>query len=72
MGFGSFHSMLLSTRNSEYALQLQSVKTICCRYKRQSMCLLILFCDSKSHFHQFKLIKTMVKSLHILLGGIGI
>ena len=26
------------------------------------------FCDSKTHFHQFKLIKTMVKSLHVLLG----
>ena len=33
--------MLLSTWNSEYALQLQSVKTICCRYKRQNMCLML-------------------------------
>ena len=32
------------------------------------MCLLILFCYSKIHFHQlgsFKLIKTMIKSLNV-------
>ena len=32
------------------------------------MCLLVLFCYSKTHFHQlrsFKLIKTMLKSLNV-------
>ena len=32
------------------------------------MCLLVLFCYSKAHFHQlgsFKLIKTMLKSLNV-------
>ena len=41
---------------------------ICCRYVRQPMCLLVLFCCSKIHFHQlgsFKLIKTMLKSLNV-------
>ena len=33
--------MPLSTCNSEYALQLQSMKTIYCRYVRQRMCLLM-------------------------------
>ena len=35
------------------------------------MCLLMLFCNSKIHFHQlgpFKLMKTMLKSLNVLLG----
>ena len=63
--------MLLSTWNSEYALQLQSMKTICCCYVRQPMCLLMLFRYDKIHFHQLglsKLIKAMLKSLHVLLG----
>ena len=44
------------------------MKTICCHYVRQPMCLLMLFCYSKTHFHQlgsFKLIKTMLKSLNV-------
>ena len=44
------------------------MKTVCCRYVRQQMCLLMLFCYSKTHFHQlgsFKLIKTMLKSLNV-------
>ena len=43
------------------------MKTIFCRFVRQPMCLLMLFCYSKIHFHQlgsFKLIKTMLKSLN--------
>ena len=35
------------------------------------MCLLMLSAMQKSHFHQlgpFRLIKTMLKSLHVLLG----
>ena len=35
---------------------------------RQPICLLVLFCYSKIHFHQlgsFKLIKTMLKSLNV-------
>ena len=35
------------------------------------MCLLMLFCNSKFHFHQlgpFELIKTMLKSLNVLKG----
>ena len=44
------------------------MKTICCRYVRQPLCLLMLFCYSKIHFHQlvsFKLIKTKLKSLNL-------
>ena len=44
------------------------MKTVCCRYVRQTKCLLMLFCYSKIHFHQigsFKLIKTMLKSLNV-------
>ena len=44
------------------------MKTICCRYVRQPICLLMLFWYYKSHFHQlvsFKLIKTMFKSLNV-------
>ena len=44
------------------------MKTIYCLYVRQPICLLMLFCYSKIHFHQlgsFKLIKTMLKSLHV-------
>ena len=51
-----------------YALHLQSMKTICCRYVRQPMCLLMLYCNSKIHIHQlgpFKLIKTMLKYLNV-------
>ena len=39
------------------------------------MCLLELFCYSKIHFHQlvpFKLIKTMLKSLNVLKGNLGL
>ena len=35
------------------------------------MCLLMLFCNSKIHFHQlgpFKLMKKMLKSLNVLYG----
>ena len=44
------------------------MKTICCRYVRQPMCLSMLFCYSKTHFHQLgaiKLIKTMLKSFNV-------
>ena len=44
------------------------MKTICCRYVRQQICLFILFCYSNIHFQQlgsFKLIKTMLKSLNV-------
>ena len=47
------------------------MKTICCRYVKQPMCLLMLLCNSKIHFHHlgpFKLIKTMLKSLNVLYG----
>ena len=67
MSFGSVNSTLLSACDSKYVLHLQSMKTICCRYVRQPMCLLMLFCNSKIHFNQFgpfKLIKTMLKSLN--------
>ena len=40
-------------------------------YVRQPMCLLMLFCNSKTHFHQlepFQLIKTMLESLNVLYG----
>ena len=50
MGFGNVYSMLLSTQNSEFALQLQSVKTICCRNVRQPMRLFMFFCDLKPIF----------------------
>ena len=59
--------MLLSTWNSEYALQLQSMKMICWCYVRQPM----LFRYDKIHFHQsqpFKLIKRMLKLIHLSLG----
>ena len=55
----------------QVCLCLQSMKTICCRYVRQPMCLLMFFCYSKIHFHQlgpFKLIKTMLKSLNVVKG----
>ena len=44
------------------------MKWIYCRHLRQPICLLMLFCYSKIHFHQLgscKLIKTMLKSLHV-------
>ena len=53
--------MMLSTWKFVYALQLQSKKTA----------FIDAFVYSKIHFHQsgpFKLIKTMLKSLHVLLG----
>ena len=66
------YSILLSTWNSEYALQLQSMidndmLSVC----ETTHVFIDAFCYSKIHFHQlgpFKLIKTMVKSLHVLLG----
>ena len=36
--------------NYEYALQLQSMNPICCRYVRQSMRLLVLFAILKAIF----------------------
>ena len=62
--------MKLSTWNFEYALQLQSKKymfSLCETFK----VFINAFCCSKTHFHQsgpFKLIKTMLKSKHLLLG----
>ena len=50
----------------EHVLHLQSMKTIRCRYVRQTMCLLVHFCYSKIHFHQlgpFTLIKKNVEIL---------
>ena len=46
------------------------MKTICCRYVRQPVCLLMRFLYFKTHFHQlgpFKLVETMLKSFHVLL-----
>ena len=51
-------------------LNLQSMKTICCCYVRQPMCLLMLFCNSKIHFHHygpFRLMKTMLNSLNVFV-----
>ena len=39
---------LLSAWNFKYVLHLQSMKTICCCYVRQPMCLLMLFVIPKS------------------------
>ena len=70
MGFESVYSMVLSTWNSEYALQWQCTKTIyllCETYNA----FVGAFCYSKIHFHlsgPFKSIKTMLKSLQVLLG----
>ena len=61
--------MLLSTWNSEYALHLRSMKKIGCRYVRQPNVFIDVFFYSKTHLHQegpFKLIKTMLKPLHVL------
>ena len=44
------------------------MKAICCRYVGQPMCLLMLFCYSKIHFHHlgsFKLIHTVLKSFNV-------
>ena len=63
--------MILSTWTFEYALQLQSTKMICFRYQRHPMRFLMFSAIPKIHFHQsgpFKLIKTMLKYLHVLLG----
>ena len=38
-------------QNSEYALQLQKMNTICCRCVWQPMCLLMLFRYYEIHFH---------------------
>ena len=59
--------MVLSTWNSEYALQWQCTKTIC----ETSNAFIGAYCYPKIHFHPsgpFKSIKTMLKSLHVLLG----
>ena len=64
--------MILATWNFKYALQLQSTKTILFCYVRHQMRFIDAFCYSKIHFHlsrPFELIKTMLKSLHILLGS---
>ena len=66
--------MILSTWNFEYALQLQNTKTVCFRYGMFLLCetsnaFIDALCYSKILFHHsgpFKLIKTMLKSLHIL------
>ena len=50
MGFGSVYSMLMSKPNSEYALLLQSVKTIYCRNVRQHICLFMHFVIQKHIF----------------------
>ena len=50
MGFGSVQSMVLSTWNSEYALQWQCTKTICFCYVRHSKHLLVIFAIPKSIF----------------------
>ena len=63
--------MVLSTWNSEYALQWQCTKTICFLLCETSNAFIGAFCYSKIHLHlsgPFKLIKTMLKSLHVLLG----
>ena len=63
--------MILSTRNFEYALQLQSTKTIFYSFSETCNAFIDAFCYSKIHFHQsgpFKLIKIMLKSVHVLLG----
>ena len=70
-GLGSVHSMVLSTWNSEYALQWQYTKTICFCNVRHSLHLMVLFAFPKIHFHppgSFKSIKPMLKSLHVVLG----
>ena len=69
-GSGGVYSMILSTWNFEYALQLQSIKTICVPYRRHPIRLLMLFVIPKSIFQPgpLKLIKAMLKSsLHVLL-----
>ena len=60
--------MLLTTWNSEYVLHLRIMKKIGCRYVRQPNVFIDAFFYSKIHLHQlgpFKLIKTMLKSLHV-------
>ena len=55
--------MILSTWNFEYALQLQSTITICFRFVRHPMRLLMLFAIPKSIFmsRPFKLINSQDK-----------
>ena len=68
--FGSVYSMVLSTWNSEYALQWQCRKTMFLLCET-SNAFIGAFCYSKIHFHSsgpLKSIKTMLKSLHVLLG----
>ena len=73
-GFGCVYSTILSAWKFECALQLQCTKTVSFRYVRHPMplfMLFMLFCHSKIQFHQsepFQMIKTMLKSFHVLLG----
>ena len=64
--------MILSTWKLEYALHLRITKTVCFRYMRRTVRLLMHFAIPKSILNNqsgpFKLIKTILKSLHVLLG----
>ena len=63
--------MVLSTLNSEYALQWPCTKNDMFLLCETSNAFIGAFCYSKIIFHPsgpFKSIKTMLKSLHVLLG----
>ena len=61
--------IIVSTWSFEYALQLKSMKTVCFCCVRHPMRILMLSAIPKSIFiRTFKLIRTMLKSLHVLLG----
>ena len=60
--------MLLSTWNSKYVFHLRSMKKIGCRYVRQPNVVIdfFLFQNPFTSVGPFKLIKTLLKSLHVL------
>ena len=63
--------MILSTWTLEYALHLQFTKTVCFRYMRRPVRLLMHFAIPKSILiSQCRLtwLKQYLKSLHVLLG----
>ena len=66
-GSGGVYSMILSIWNIEYALQLQSIQTLCFRYvRRHPMRLLMFFAISKSIL-SVRTVKMLI-SLHVFIG----
>ena len=62
--------MIPSTLNFEYALQLHSMKNNIFSLCETSNAFIHAFCHTKIHFQHsgHKLMKTMLKSFHVLLG----